>query len=47
MRHPRPSTVLAFGLGSLLVPAIELTLYRLLGRNPLDPGAPRPVRRKP
>ena len=35
---PRPSTVLAFGLGSLLVPAVEVAVYRLCGRHPLDPS---------
>ena len=47
MRLPRPATVLAFGLGSLLVPAIELSLFRLTGRNPVNPTAPRTPRRKP
>lgn len=40
MIRPRPATVLAFGLGSLLVPAIELAFWAR-GRHPLDPGKRR------
>ena len=34
----KPSHVLAFGLGSLVVPAVEFAVYRLCGRHPLDPA---------
>ena len=37
MKRPNPKTVLAFGLGSLVVPVVELATFRLVGRNPLDP----------